>query len=723
MGDTSSEITNPDLTYLYRALTVPDITSLVARSLPNHRPRERVGSTLKCDKRELLKSLLDDDPYWAEELYKIAIGKLEDQRRLNTERNRQKKKRNKAAKKLRKEKIIPTEAFMELPADSNRSRCYTETWKATLNANLEHRICTVCARLRSAIENNFSRMKVADIPNPHKLAPHIHVPSQTLFDACLLEPKGCHEEGSDWVADICKECLEELKGPKQTPPKHSLANNLWIGEIPWELASLTFAKQLLVARVFPRVFIMKLYPKDRLQRNLPRDQVQSGLRGNVTSFELNSPAIADMVAGQLMPQPISVLASTLSVTFIGREKIEDLNSLSMLRVRRDAIERALIWLQKNNRYYRDIKIDGTRLDALPDDAVPELVQAGVRHEANKAMAEDEHQGYAPDSYFTDNADEEAVPLTKNDAEGEDHGGPDIIPLQHLGVMDNDLSKVSTEEFIKWGLGNMEGKVNGSHQEPGYAIQYGAPVNTFGQPPQGQGPGDPGRRNFWEVAFPLLYPYGVGGIKSDRPVLLSLNDQGRWSLEYNDRRFRYHPSFMFTVFGILQRRQGLLSAKLQMRRHDFDAVARTLSTITPEDLRRAAAEEAKGERPSNPAIQVLKQHVTATSRRVMASGPSRTQLCSQIQSAAIYFNQPTIWLTINPDDLHDLIAQIFACEEINMDNFIRTAGPDSTRRSQNIARNPYAAAKFFNFAIMLMLEKLFGITVSKTRVHTEKGFLG
>ncbi|KAG8690964.1 hypothetical protein FRC09_011780 [Ceratobasidium sp. 395] len=131
----------------------------------------------------------------------------------------------------------------------------------------------------------------------------------------------------------------------------------------------------------------------------------------------------------------------------------------------------------------------------------------------------------------------------------------------------------------------------------------------------------------------------------------------------------------------------------MNRFNSDRIAHTLDTITPADLRKAADEESRGEIASNPAIQVLKKSITATSRRVMASGPSRTQLRSQIQSAAIYFNQPTIWLTINPDDLHDPIAQILAGEEIDMDNFIRTAGPDNTRRAQNIAQDPYAAANY------------------------------
>jgi hypothetical protein len=125
-------------------------------------------------------------------------------------------------------------------------------------------------------------------------------------------------------------------------------------------------------------------------------------------------------------------------------------------------------------------------------------------------------------------------------------------------MNNNLSKVTSDELMGWGLDNMQRRANSSHDEFGYAIRPGAPVNTFGQPPEGQGPADPNRPNFWEAVFPLLYPYGVGGIEHDRPVRLSLNDHARWSLEYHDRRFRYHHSFIFTVFGIQQKRQGIIS---------------------------------------------------------------------------------------------------------------------------------------------------------------------
>ncbi|KAG8780146.1 hypothetical protein FRC12_023393 [Ceratobasidium sp. 428] len=205
-------------------------------------------------------------------------------------------------------------------------------------------------------------MPVTDIPNRHRLRLHAPHPAHVLTQGCLLELKGCHGDGPNPLADICKECLNELQPliDVQTPPKHSLANNLWIGNIPWELAHLTFAENLLIARVFPKMFLIHLFPRDRSKRHLPLDQLQTALRGTVVSFDLNSSAISDMILGSFMPQKPEVLASTLSVTFIGRGRIKDPASLHMLRVRRPAIARALEWLQKNNKkYYGNIVIDTT----------------------------------------------------------------------------------------------------------------------------------------------------------------------------------------------------------------------------------------------------------------------------------------------------------------------------------------------------------------------------
>ncbi|CUA71576.1 Structural maintenance of chromosomes protein 4 [Rhizoctonia solani] len=444
------------------------------------------------------------------------------------------------------------------------------------------------------------------------------------------------------------------------------------------------------------------------------------MRGNVTSFELSSEHINDMINGDLMPQDISVLASVLSVTMIAKRNTINTEALDIFVVHRELVQDALEWLKSNNpKYYRNIKIDRSRLSNLPVAGVPSEIYHNIRFEEETSNIAMESDGCTTTADEVEELEGEGFHLGDN-AEDED-ANPDVVPLQYLGVMDNDMSKVPTHELLTWGLQNTW-KTN-EDSEFGYAVRWGAPVNTFGQAPRGQPPLDPERQNYWECAFPLLYPYGVGGIEADRPVKLSLIEHARWALRHHDRRFRYHGTFMFVVFGIYQRRQALSSAKIQMRRKDFDSIARILDTITHDDLEHAKKEEKQGRKPSNPAIRTLKENITATYKRVVGSGPARVQLRSQIWSTSMMLNPPTLWVTINPDDLHDPLAQIFAGEDIDMDAFVETAGPSSNTRSENIARDPFAAGEFFNYIITIIIEKLFGVVKTASRVYSHIGILG
>jgi Helitron helicase-like domain at N-terminus len=75
------------------------------------------------------------------------------------------------------------------------------------------------------------------------------------------------------------------------------------------------------------------------------------------------------------------------------------------------------------------------------------------------------------------------------------------------------------------------------------------------------------------------------------------------------------------------------------------------------------------------------------------------------------NPATLWVALNFADTSDPIVQILAGEEINMDHFIATAGPDHTCRAINAASDPFAAAKYFHISVKLVLEELYGISVN------------
>ena len=300
----------------------------------------------------------------------------------------------------------------------------------------------------------------------------------------------------------------------------------------------------------------------------------------------------------------------------------------------------------------------------------------------------------------------------------DHNSDDpiVVPLQAIGSIDVDFTKLTAGELMAWGLANLwqEGG------EGAYAVRHGRrPVSDFGRPRSGE-ESDPNRDNFFEKAFPCLFPYGRGGIEADRPVEVEFSEHVRWALQYHDRRFRRHETFPFVSFGIQQRRQALTSARLQMRRPQFEKEARILATVTVEKLQKACEEEEQGLPISDPAIRLLQRSVYATASHVNGSNQQRIQYRGQIWSTCIMKNPATLWITINPTDIHDPIAQIFAGESINLDAFLSHMGPDQDQRARNIADDPYAAAKFFHFIIRVILETLFGVQVTNFQVQNKVG---
>ena len=286
-----------------------------------------------------------------------------------------------------------------------------------------------------------------------------------------------------------------------------------------------------------------------------------------------------------------------------------------------------------------------------------------------------------------------------------------------------MTSVSLKDMMAWGMMNTwkEG------EEGPYAVRHGQrPVRDFGQT---RGTREEAYQdstngsNFFERAFPCLFPWGRGGIESIRESPVSFSDHIKWTLQYHDRRFRRHGTYPFLAFGMSQRRQVLSSARLQMKKSDFERNARLMSSITMEDLKLAQLQEESNKPLTHPGVITMRKHILAMSSRVQGSDASRLQLRNQIWSTNLRFGPPSLWITINPSDINDPIAQVFAGENIDLDSFVRSMGPDKKRRQQNIANDPYAAAKFFRFMITTIHETLFQIKVSKYHNTSDMGTLG
>lgn len=301
---------------------------------------------------------------------------------------------------------------------------------------------------------------------------------------------------------------------------------------------------------------------------------------------------------------------------------------------------------------------------------------------------------------------------------------DVIPLQYLGACGNDLSSITAQDLLDFAINNCDE----SREEGAYAIRHGSkPMNTFGQPHKGATDAekeDVLRTNPMASMFTTLFPFDEGGIEAKKRRPVGFIEHVRWALQYHDHRFRTHHSFPFVAFGIEQRRQALRSARVHVSRKDLKREAHVLSDLTLEDLRQAAADEEKGgASSSNPRVKTLRRHLKVMGAKVLGSDEARAANRSKIWSTVVMKNPPSLWVTINPADIHDPVAQIFAGEEINMEDFCDTVGPDKDRRARNIARDPYAAAKFYNFIIHTVFQTLLGINATGSSVHSTMGLVG
>lgn len=298
--------------------------------------------------------------------------------------------------------------------------------------------------------------------------------------------------------------------------------------------------------------------------------------------------------------------------------------------------------------------------------------------------------------------------------------PTVIPLQSLGVVDVGATYVGENEALAHALANTAGP--GLDQGSGYAVKRGSAfvneyprVNSTGKRTDG-GPDDP---NHMLGAYPVLWPRAQGGLETDRPIHVPYGVHVRSLLQQSHKGFRKDNSFMFQAFGVLQKCQVCMSAVLQVKRKDFLRNQEAFHALKPKDLLLAGEEERRKVPYSNPTVKALRKQLTSMRQKIMGTDESRLKVRGQIKGVTAMVGPPSLWITINPADTADPIAQVIAGDKINLDNFEKTAGPNSDQRSQTISEDPYAAAKFFHFIINVVIEELFGLQKADSHNQTVK----
>lgn len=290
--------------------------------------------------------------------------------------------------------VLCENEFMKSPSKHVIDAAIAEFIDRTGNTALAASNCAVCARETTAA--NISQLQLDSIPNPHRLKPAMPHPNHDILNGMLLHPPGIT---GDVIGNVCTECLRALKSDKI--PTFALANGMWIGRTPHELAYLTLPERILIAKYFPAAYIIKLYPKKKGARFWDKRQMYSGLRGNVSTYQLDQAQISSMIDGSIMPQAAKILAATIGITFVGPKNLPERCLPDMFRVRRTRVKSALEWLKDHNPLFANITISASRLAELPEDDVPYELMSTAKHSTDVNALYAEHEGYVPSQEATD----------------------------------------------------------------------------------------------------------------------------------------------------------------------------------------------------------------------------------------------------------------------------------------------------------------------------------
>ena len=298
--------------------------------------------------------------------------------------------------------------FFDTVTDEVKSQRIAKFIDATGNDALTTGICAVCAG--RFFRQGMTDMLLSTLQTDKTLEPMAPHPAHDLIDGMLLyrsEESVSRNVDGELIARMCRPCESSLQ--KKKTPALSLANGMWIGEVPLVLKILTLPERILVARYFLAAYIVKLYPKKKGARTWAEgNALHSGLQGNVSTYRLNTVDIATLMGQRTMPPPCRILAATVGVTFVGPQNLPEKTLPGFLRVNRNRVRDALEWLKANNPIYADIVICADRLGELPTDGVPFEISSQARHLVDETLLADERDGYIPE----DDEDENGTPGEK-----------------------------------------------------------------------------------------------------------------------------------------------------------------------------------------------------------------------------------------------------------------------------------------------------------------------
>lgn len=189
---------------------------------------------------------------------------------------------------------------------------------------------------------------------------------------------------------VCTDCKGSLMSSILTLPRHSLANDLWMGEQPAALRGLASATKRLLPMTRACMQVVVLQPA-----HLSQEERQHGFVGNTIFLPQAKPS---SVLTTLPPKDVDMQDAVLFV-LVGSKK-DKLKGSALLRAPRDQYTAAVDCLRRTNPFYAEVVVrdadedllEGCVLETAEESALAqELLQKGPADAQGQEASEDEEQ--------------------------------------------------------------------------------------------------------------------------------------------------------------------------------------------------------------------------------------------------------------------------------------------------------------------------------------------
>jgi hypothetical protein len=224
--------------------------------------------------------------------------------------------------------------------------------------------------------------------------------------------------------------------------------------------------------------------------------------------------------------------------------------------------------------------------------------------------------------------------------------------------------------------------------------------------------------FWPDAFPVLFPFGVGGaVSKDRPTKISLSEWIRHMLAYHDGRFRKDPSFLYVAFAIMQVRERLTMSRVLYKK--IFSPGATVATNAPTSAELQTVLELMKDSKSlyglGAAADSVRKMLTNTSivgSKLKGSVYERAACRNEIIGMVTLMGLPNLFITINPSDINNPIVCFWNTTtgdplgEFNLSTLVGDF-PTEAQRAKLVSEDPVLPAMFFDTVIDAFLKAFLG----------------